>query len=153
MVFLEQTLKVLTQSGWFIGREIDISETNKMLKTRGFDVFPCVEQLLREFGELEYSYLKLDGKVESFHFKPKLVLGDIMEREDYSEFEYWFNEPLVVIGEAYRRNMNMFMSESGKVYGEYGGYQLFKFGENIYEALEALCQPKPIEEIKNPSLP
>lgn len=30
-----------------------------------------------------------------------------MENEDFLKFEYWFAEPLVVIGEAYRRKMNM----------------------------------------------
>ncbi|GEB35882.1 SUKH-3 domain-containing protein [Brevibacillus sp. FSL K6-0770] len=148
----DKALDVLIRSGWYEGRKIDIKETISFLETRGFTIFSCVEKLLEEFGGIEYLYTKKDGTIESFHFIPETALGDILEREDFSEFEYWFQEPLVIIGEAYRRNMNLFMSASGIVYGEYGGYDLYKFGNNIYEALETLCMPKPAEKIKNPSL-
>lgn len=62
-------------------------------------------------------------------------------------FEDRIGESLVVIGEARRGNMIMFISESGKIFGK-TGYYLEKFGDDIYEALDTLCIPRPGQEIK-----
>ncbi|MOA39656.1 hypothetical protein D3C78_1614560 [compost metagenome] len=85
--------------------------------------------------------------METFCFDPEETVGDYYEKEDFEEFEMRVKEPLVVIGEAYRGNLIMFMSESGKVFGK-NGYSLFKFGDNIFEALDTLCLFRRPVEIK-----
>ncbi|MGG4496794.1 SUKH-3 domain-containing protein [Brevibacillus reuszeri] len=144
-VFSEQTINILAKAGWYEGREIDISDTITFLESKGYQVFPCVIEALAEYGGLECLYKRPDGSDESFHFRTMEVYGDYYDKEDFEDIERRVQEPLIAIGEAYRY-MNMFMSESGKVYGEMG-YCLVKFGDTLYEAIETLCLFKRTEEV------
>lgn len=41
----------------------------------------------------------------------------------------------------------MFMSKTGKVYGIMDDYYIWKFGNNIYEAMDNLCESKELKVI------
>jgi len=143
----EETIKILKQSGWYPGRNIDIQDTIDFLLSKRYTLFPHLIKILSEFSEIEYKFDHPNGRIESFHMIPKMALGDYYEKEDFEEIERRVNEPLIPIGEACRGNMIMFLSETGKIYGE-TGYYLEKFGDNVYEALENLCLFKQGEEIE-----
>jgi len=145
IVLSEQAQTILADAGWYEGRNVDVTETVTFLEAKGYDVFPCVIEVLKEFGGLECSYKRPDGSDESFHFHTIEIYGDYYEKEDFEDIEKRVGEPLIAIGGAYRY-MNMFMSQSGKLYGEMG-YCLVKFGDNIYDALETLCLFKRTVEI------
>lgn len=142
----EKTLQILSDAGWTPVYTSDSKKFEELLVERGFTVYPAARSILEKFGGLEFSY-PVNDYIESFHFEPQRALGDVYECEDFEEFEERVGEKLVVIGEACRGNMIMFISESGKVFGK-TGYYLEKFGEDIYEALDTLCIPRPGQEIK-----
>ncbi|MOA47189.1 hypothetical protein D3C78_1698030 [compost metagenome] len=112
----------------------------------GYQVFDTVINVLRLFGGIEYKFKHPDGSLETFHFSPEEAVGDYYEKEDFDEFEVRVKEALVVVGEAYRGNLILFVSKSGKVFGK-NGYSLYKFGDDIYEALDTLCSFKKPEVI------
>jgi hypothetical protein len=138
--------EILIQAGWNPNNKADLTETVKFLEAMGYQVFDSLIDALRVFGGSEYKFKHPDGSMETFMFSPEEAVGDYYEKEDFEEFETRVKEPLVVIGEAYRGNLIMFMSKSGKVYGK-NGYSLFKFGDNIFEALDTLCLFRKPEEV------
>lgn len=139
-------MQILTNSGWYPGRKVNIKETVDFLESKGYQLFPCVLDVLNEFGGLKCSFNRPNGDKDSFYINPEEAYGDYYEKEDFNEIEMRVNESLIAIGQARNDNMMMFMSESGNVFGE-TGYYLVKFGNNIYEALETLCLVLPGEEI------
>ncbi|MEB2282579.1 SUKH-3 domain-containing protein [Lysinibacillus xylanilyticus] len=143
----EITKQILTNSGWYPGRKIDIKRTVDFLESKGYKLFPCVVDMLSEFGGLNCSFTRPNGDRDSFYIVPEEAYGDYYEKEDFIEIELRINEQIIAIGEARDSNMIMFMSESGKVFGEMG-YCLVKFGDDIFDALETLCLVLPGEEIK-----
>lgn len=142
----EKTISVLSSAGWSSYRSRDISEFAVFLEGRGFAMFPAAKTVLSMFGGLEFSFF-INDRAESFHFSPQLALGDGYEHEDFDEVEERIGESLVVIGEARRRNMIMFVSESGRIFAM-TGYYISKFGDDIYEALDMLCLPRPSTDVQ-----
>lgn len=45
-----------------------------------------------------------------------------------------------MIGTVYGDDATMYMDELGKVYGFHDDYYIWKFGNNIYEAINNLCE-------------
>ena len=143
----ELTMQILSDAGWYPGRKVDIEELVDFLELKGYKVFPCVIDVLYEFGGLKCSFTRPNGDEDFFYVNPEEAYGDYYDKEDFNEIEMRVKESLIAIGQARSDNMMMFMSESGKVYGE-TGYYLVKFGDNIYEALDTLCLVLPCEEIE-----
>ncbi|TCS95511.1 SUKH-3 domain-containing protein [Hazenella coriacea] len=142
-----ETYKILTESGWHPQRKADIKSTVQFLESKGYQLFPSVIATLSEFGGIRCSFTRSNGDQDSFHLIPEKALGDYYEKEDFTEIEMRVNESLIPIGEARHEHMVMFMSESGKVYGE-TDYCLVKFGNDIHQALDTLCLALPGEEIE-----
>lgn len=143
-----ETRDILLQAGWNPNNKVELTETVKFLEAMGYQVFNAAVDALSQFGGGEYKFKHPDGSLETFHFSPEEAIGDYYEKEDFEEFEVRVKEPLVVIGEAYRGNLTMFISISGKVFGK-NGYSIFKFGDDIFEALDTLCLfRKPVEIAK-----
>ncbi|MFS0557084.1 SUKH-3 domain-containing protein [Brevibacillus sp. 179-C9.3 HS] len=143
----KQTLQILTESGWHPGRSVHIQSTIDFLEAKGYQVFPCVRDALKEFSGLTCRFKRPNGDSDSFHFNPEEAYGDYYEIEDFLEIEKRINEPVIAIGQASNEYMMLFMSESGKVFGEMG-YCMVKYGNDIYEALDALCFVLPVEKMK-----
>lgn len=141
----DKTRGVLLQAGCNPNKKVELTETIKFLEAMGYQMFNPVVDALSQFDGGEYKFRHPDGSLETFHFSPEKAIGDYYEKEDFEELETRVKEPFVVIGEAYRGNLIMFISQSGKVFGK-NGSSLFKFGEDIYEALDTLCLfKKPVE--------
>ncbi|CAI6064513.1 hypothetical protein PAECIP112173_01925 [Paenibacillus sp. JJ-100] len=134
----DETRKVLLQAGWNPAEKLELTETINFLKEMGYEVYEPIIEALSQFGRFEYKYKHPDGSWETFLFSPEEAVGDYYEKKDFEEFEIRVKEPLVVVGEAYRGNIILFISKSGKVFGE-NGSSLFKLGDDIYEALNTLC--------------
>jgi len=143
----DETREILLQAGWNPNNKVELTNTINFLEAMGYQVFNSVVDALSQFGGKEYQFKHPDGSLETFHFNPEEVIGNYYEKEDFNEFEARVKEPLVVIGEAYRGNLIMFVTKSGKIVGK-NGYSLFKFGDDIFEALDTLCLFRKPEEIK-----
>ncbi|MED4534003.1 SUKH-3 domain-containing protein [Metabacillus fastidiosus] len=142
-----KTINILEELGWNQNSKVDLTETVRFLETMGYQIFNPVIEVLSIFGGVKYKFKHPNGSLETFHFSPEEAVGDYYEKEDFEEFEQRVKEPLVVVGEAYRGNLIMFVSKSGKVFGK-NGYSLYKFGDNIFEALHTLCLFRKPEEIE-----
>ncbi|KGA81065.1 hypothetical protein KQ41_19815 [Lysinibacillus fusiformis] len=133
-----ETRDILLQAGWNPNNKVELTETVKFLEAMGYQVFNAAVDALSQFGGVQYKFKHPDGSLETFNFSPEEAIGDYYEKEDFEEFEVRVKEALVVIGEAYRGNLIMFISISGKVFGK-NGYSIFKFGDDMFEALDTLC--------------
>lgn len=142
----ERTVQILSDAGWQPGRSVDMEATFNFLKGKGYQIFPCVREALEQFGGLTCRFKRPDGEDDSFHFNPEDVYGDYYEKDDFVEIEERIHEPVIAIGQASNEYMMLFMSESGKVFGEMG-YCMVKYGNDIYEALETLCFVLPVKKM------
>ncbi|WP_223822136.1 SUKH-3 domain-containing protein [Paenibacillus peoriae] len=59
-------MRILTESGWYPGRKSDITETSDFLQSKGYQLFPCVGDVLSEFGGIKYSFNQPNGDKDSF---------------------------------------------------------------------------------------
>ncbi|OMF40993.1 SUKH-3 domain-containing protein [Paenibacillus peoriae] len=144
MNFSQRTIDILKDAGWYPERKVEISSTINFLEKKGFEVFDLAKEAFEHFGGLEYSVPSDES--DDFHIGPEFLREGI-ERKHYSRYETIIGEELVVIGLAYDDNATMFMSKTGKVYGIMDDYYIWKFGNNIYEAMNNLCESKELKVI------
>ena len=85
-----------------------------------YQVFNPVVDALSQFGGVEYKFKHPDGSLVTFHFSLEEVVRYLHEKEDFEEFEVRVKKPFVIIGEAYRENLVIFISNS---------VFIFKFGD------------------------
>lgn len=144
MTFSQRTIDILKAAGWYPGRKVESSSTTNFLVEKGFEVFDFAKEAFEQFGGLEYSVPSDES--DDFQIGPEFLREGI-QRKHYSRYETIIGEELVVIGWAYGDNATMFMSKSGKVYGIMNDYYIWKFGDNIYEAIHNLCESKELKVI------
>ncbi|WP_342439391.1 SUKH-3 domain-containing protein [Paenibacillus sp. FSL L8-0436] len=144
MTFSQRTIDILKDAGWYPERKVAISPTINFLVKKGFEVFDLAKEAFEQFGGLEYSVPSDES--DNFQIGPEFLREGI-ERKHYSRYETIIGEELVVIGLAYDENATMFMSKTGKVYGIMDDYYIWKFGDNIYEAIHNLCESKELKVI------
>ncbi|WP_046214900.1 SUKH-3 domain-containing protein [Paenibacillus wulumuqiensis] len=113
-----ETRDILLQAGWNPNNKVELTEIVNFLEAMGYQVFNPVIDALSQYGGVEYKFKHPDGSFENFYFNPEEVIGDYYEKEDFEEFEARVKEPLVIIGEAYRGNLIMFISKSWKSFRE-----------------------------------
>ncbi|WP_379143028.1 SUKH-3 domain-containing protein [Paenibacillus sp. sgz500992] len=144
MTFSQRTIDILKDAGWYPERKVAISSTINFLAEKGFEVFDLAKEAFEHFGGLEYSVPSDES--DGFQVGPEFLREGI-ERKHYSRYETIIGEELVVIGLAYDENATMFMSKTGIVYGIMDDYYIWKFGDNIYEAIHNLCESKELKVI------
>jgi hypothetical protein len=113
---LEKTLESLKSAGWHVGRKIDTKSIEEYLSSRGFEIFPMAITFLQEFGMLEFKVPRegRNEKIDTHHTIPEKAMGEVFGRDDVREYESYAGEPLIIVGELFDRNMNLFISTSGK---------------------------------------
>ncbi|TVX91891.1 SUKH-3 domain-containing protein [Paenibacillus agilis] len=144
MNFTQRTIDILEDAGWHPNRKVDISSTVVFLENKGFEDFDHAKAVFEQFGGLEYSVPSDES--DDFQVGPEF-LREAIGRKHYSKYEMIIGEELVVIGRAYSENATMFMSRTGKIYGIMDEYYIWKFGDNIYEAINNLCEGKELSVI------
>ncbi|MDP1512468.1 SUKH-3 domain-containing protein [Paenibacillus sp. CMAA1739] len=144
MIFSTRTINILKDAGWYPERKIEIGSTINFLEKRGFEVFYPAKEAFEHFGGLKYSVPSDES--DDFQIGPEFLREGI-ERKHYSRYEKIIGEELVLIGWAYDGNATMFMSKIGKVYGIIDDYYIWKFGNNVYEAMNNLCESKELTVI------
>ncbi|RYU81011.1 SUKH-3 domain-containing protein [Hymenobacter persicinus] len=140
------TQSLLTNAGWYPGRTIFTIGYRFALWKDGYPWFSVVEEFLREFGSLRVTLPK-HGQTDTFHFNVAEAVDDVdasWVQENYAE-RIGTNK-LCVIGQAHNDYLLLFMSDAGKVYGGYDDYLCF-IADSGVEAIEALCQNSPVQEI------
>lgn len=123
-----ETLKILSESGWYEGRKIDITEFKDNLKQIGYTVFQPVKDFIEEFGDLVVKdTINEEVHDTSVKFTSYYANGSFKSEENYAQ------ERLVPVGKVDSDYLILFVSESGKVYCSTG-----KLGDSAMEAWENL---------------
>lgn len=120
-----ETIKILRNSGWYEGRNIDTKEIEENLEKLGFTIYPEVKKFLSEFGNLVIEDT-INDETHNTGVKFRSQ-GAFKAEEKYAQ------ENLVPVGFIDSDNLVLFVSESGKVYCSTG-----KLGDNAKEAWESL---------------
>ena len=144
----DQTVKkLLLNSGWNSGREVNTGMFKEMALKEGYMWFLAVDKFLGEFGDLRIDFTRKDGKNDFFHFDAVKAMADIAPewiKEDYSP--RLNNVDLCPIGQAFTSHMTLMIDEQGLIYGGYDEV-LCLIGINPEEALVSICHNKELREI------
>ncbi|MGE6599606.1 SUKH-3 domain-containing protein [Bacillus proteolyticus] len=139
MEISNKTIEELKKAGWYEGRKIDISETVKFLEERGFEVFESAKRFMEEFGELRINVEKIrsnGSKTISEHTTCiKEVIGVL--NSSFFGLEDYIDEKVIPIGSLYDFEINLYISESGRMFKSIGWV-----GDNVLEALENVILEK-----------
>lgn len=139
----QNSTEILENSGWYKGREIEIRHIVQFLKERGFEVYPAVKNFLEEYGMLniksptyvtneyieKYNFPEYDEHSTDVYY----ALGDAGDVTYAEQYEYYAKEKLVIVGSIANGNLQLMISESGKVYCDSG-----KLGDTFEEAWETV---------------
>lgn len=136
---------ILSDAGWYEGREIEIEYMIDELKREGLTTpNTVIENLLREFWNIELNVKTPDERLTNIRLNTEVAIG--VENRVLSFFEECINEKLVPVGSINDESAVLFVSYSGKFYMAANGV-FFKIGENFFEALETIIYQKDIIRI------
>jgi hypothetical protein len=145
--FDNETLKVLTNGGWFPGRNVGKQNVELELKKEGFLVFDEVLNFLSEFEGLSFKFFNKRNKMmDDFNFNLHRVLEIEFPEKIIERYMPRTGEKLSVIGTCYREYFILFLSDSGKMYGAYDDY-LVLMGNDGYEAINNIVSDHDFIEI------
>ncbi|WP_234399680.1 SUKH-3 domain-containing protein [Paenibacillus popilliae] len=135
MEISKETLKMLRESGWFEGRNIDIKEIEENLEQLGYVVFQEVKNFLKEFGNLVIEdTLNEETHNTSIRFTNYYAHGSFVSEEKYAK------EKLIPVGKIDSDYLVLLVSESGKIYCSTG-----KLGDSALEAWENLINGRGVQ--------
>lgn len=143
----ENTIMILRKAGWYPNRKIEITDLIKHYEEKGFEMFPAAKRFVEEYGMLDI-YLPIDPKIPeedikrygfnrfTFHttnISDAIIKGFLSSRDYVREYEEYIEEKLVIVGKLIDNNAILMISESGKLFTEYGF-----FGNNADEFWDRL---------------
>lgn len=137
----ETTIEILKEAGWHPNRKIDITELVILYEKKGFEMFLAAKKFLEEYGMLDV-YSPINPKIPEediikYNFRRydfnttnmTNFLNGMLERDYVTEYEEdYVEEKLVIVGSLSNRHQYLMISESGKLFTEYGF-----FGNNAEE--------------------
>ncbi|WP_459500869.1 SUKH-3 domain-containing protein [Bacillus sp. C1] len=140
MEISNKAIEELKKAGWYEGRKIDISENVKFLEEKGFEVFESAKKFMEEFGELRFNVERVwpDGVTKDIS-KHTTCIKEVLGVLDSSCFglEDYIDDKVIPIGSLYNFELNLFISESGRLFESMGW-----IGDNALEALDNLILEK-----------
>ena len=81
---MKDVIKILEDGGWYTGRQIDIDYLLEEIKSNGLTMpNKTVEDFLKEFGNLEFNFIKPTGETGNI----KLVLEDVIPYVEFRQLE------------------------------------------------------------------
>ncbi|HEX9060100.1 MAG TPA: SUKH-3 domain-containing protein [Clostridia bacterium] len=132
----ESTIKLLKEAGWYPNRKIDITELVVDYEKNGFEMFHAAKSFIEEYGGLDINLSKKrpgvsEDYIEKFELK-KFTLHTTnmteyiikgLTRDYVNEYEEeYIEEKLVAVGILADGHATLMISESGKMFTEYGFY-------------------------------
>jgi hypothetical protein len=147
--FSKQTLDSLRHAGWYEGRECEqFDEYKRILNQEEFELSDTIEQFLKSFGGLlvKHPHAKVHDVIDYFHCDVVKAINGSDPNWVSADYSERVGEPLCIIGEAFRRNMVLSMSPTGKVYAGVDDF-LICVGASGEDAIEALCTGRELEKV------
>ncbi|MGE6599701.1 SUKH-3 domain-containing protein [Bacillus proteolyticus] len=139
MEISNKTIEELKKAGWYEGIKIDISENVKFLEDRGFEVFESAKKFMEEFGELRINVEKIRSDGSKKISKHTTCIKEVIGVLDSSCFglENFIDDKVIPIGSLYDFEINLYISESGRIF-EATGWA----GDTVLEALDNIILEK-----------
>lgn len=139
MEISNKTIEVLKNSGWYEGRKIDISENVKFLQERGFEVLESAKRFMEEFGELKINVEEIDEDGTTDVSKHSTCIKETIGVLNSLHFglEEYVNEKVMLIGSLYDFEIDLYISESGRIFKSIGWV-----GDSIWEAFDNIINEK-----------
>jgi len=139
MEISNKTIEVLKNSGWYEGRKTDITENLEFLKERGFEVFESAKKFMEEFGELKINVEKIrkdrTTKVSKHNTCIKETVG-VLNGSNFG-LDGYTREKVMLIGSLYNFEINLYISESGRIFKSIGWV-----GDSVWEAFDNIINEK-----------
>ncbi|MGG0727730.1 SUKH-3 domain-containing protein [Bacillus paramycoides] len=139
MEISNKTIEELKKAGWYEGRKIDISENVKFLEERGFEVFESAKKFMEEFGELQFNVEKIRSNGSKTISEHTTCIKEVIGVLDSSCFglENFIDDKVIPIGSLYDFEINLYISESGRIF-EATGWA----GDTVLEAFDNIILEK-----------
>lgn len=128
--------KAIEKAGWFPKRQIEIGTIKQELASRGFEVFLCVEEFLRSFGNLRIDY-KISTRVGMLHNQlhfDAIQASDFDIEEYYPTFVEMAGTKLCPVG-GYDSDLIILMNSQGKFYAAHCDGFLWDLGDSPFEMI------------------
>lgn len=138
----------LRAMGWHEHRQVDTDQVLVSLKQHGFIMNEQAVLFLQEFGGLAgvIPALKVIGKQDSIDFRVENAANSTHAGWANEVYAPCMNESLCLIGEAYSAHFQLYIAESGKMFGGNDGV-FIHLGNNGYQGLNTIFEHKKAPEI------
>jgi hypothetical protein len=134
--------EILMEAGWFINREIDVTELVTFLVDYGYKVFDNVKSFLREFGLLNINYVNSrSGNYANIYVDTRNIIADQSVIDSYGRYYGTIMVPVAV-----KSHLQICISEEGKFYGGFDQI-LLKLGDSFEEVLYNLITDAKLEKV------
>jgi|JI10StandDraft_1071094.scaffolds.fasta_scaffold305936_2 hypothetical protein len=148
--FSKVTTSYLEKAGWSNDRNFQNTlEYLNALNSEGYRVFGSVENFFKNFGGLviKHPHGKAKEKEDYFHFNVIKAIENYDSSWILDEYSLQSGKELCIIGEAFRGNLVLCMSQDQNIYAGIDE-DLYLVGVSIEEAIENLCQGKDLKKIE-----
>lgn len=138
---------LITKSGWYHQREIEISHHLEFFYKEEYTVFDKATEFLKEFGDLiiEFENPKRHGNYLTLSISPIQAAGSVF-REVSRRYERYSSQPFAIVGEIDSMDMTWYISQSGVFWGGFDDF-LVRLGDDFYQALTNMIQGTKLEII------
>lgn len=134
----ELTVQRLKSSGWTPGRRVDISQIEEAYAEEGAQIPGKLREFFAEFAFLDIEYYDSVRGYEEHNINP-LDCGWDRQTFDNLLGQVGVGGTAYYVGEAFRRNMDIFYHDDGFFYFFMGGGPIIRIGSTIDEFVSALC--------------
>ena len=127
----EKSRKILEESGWYEGREIDLTDILEVYNKYNVEVFQKAKESLEQFRDLQVKY----RSYSKYSFNVKKLFENSYREGWASEISMVLDEKVLRVGGC--GDYCVYISESGKIYSDYGliGSDMFDFWDLILNTI------------------
>jgi hypothetical protein len=134
--------EILTETGWFINRGIDVTELIAFLVDCDYKVFDNAKRFLREYGLLKITYINYrSGNYANIYVDTRNIIADKSVLDAYGRYYGTIMVPVAV-----KSHLQICISEDGQFYGGFDQI-LLKLGDSFEEVLYNLITDAKLEKV------
>ena len=131
---------ILEKAGWYEGRKVDLTETKKSYEKYGKSIFKKAENFLMEFDGIEIDY----RQAPTARITPPSLFKDYYLDGIAEDLEIVLGENVLIIGFCLHAESDLYISESGNIYTDYG-----LIGDNPYDFWDYILKTFTIHDKNN----
>lgn len=128
---------MIRKSGCNLTRKVEISDIINMYDRNGYTYNQLQIDFISEYANLELTYCHPVWKQEVTLLMNPIIAQKSIDMDIVQEYESYFNQSFLVIGEIERENMTIFIDATGELYGAYDDC-VIKWGKDFSEMLDKI---------------